>query len=129
MKLAGKIEGQPVTFTLIRQEGRTFVFSAKVPANLDGEYVVELTAEDDAGNIAFVCKYLVTIDLTNLCVHLMPLQDYILIDQSLGYELKDMFGIYDIRNVNTEDDLQNVSQGYWLEPMYPECSIELGGRI
>lgn len=129
MKLTGKIEGQQVAFELIRQEGRTFVFTAKVPANLDGEYVVELTAEDDAGNIAFVCKYLVTIDLTNLCVHLMPLQDYVLIDQSSGYELEDVSGVVDMINVSIECDLRNVSPGYWLEPMYPECALNLGGRL
>ena len=129
MKLTGKIEGQQVAFELVRQEGRTSVFTAEVPANLDGEYVVELTAEDDAGNIAFVCKYLVTIDLTNLCVHLMPLQDYVLIDQDPGYELEDVSGTYSMIDVSTGYDLQNVSPGYWLEPMYPECSIELGGRI
>lgn len=129
MKLTGKIEGQPVTFELVRQEGRISVFTAEVPANLDGEYVVELTAEDDAGNIAFVCKYLVTIDLTNLCVHLMPLQDYVLIDQDLGYEIEDVSGIYSMIDVSTGYDLQNVSPGYWLEPMYPECALNLGGRL
>lgn len=129
MKLTGKIEGQPVTFTLIRQEGRTSVFSAEVPANLDGEYVVELTAEDDAGNVAFICKYLVTIDLTNLCVHLMPLPDYVLINQDLGYELEDVSGTYSMLDVSAGYDLQNVSPGYWLEPMYPECALNLGGRL
>lgn len=129
MKLTGKIEGQQVAFELIRQEGRASVFTAEVPANLDGEYVVELTAEDDAGNIAFVCKYLVTIDLTNLCVHLMPLQDYVLIDQDLGYEMEDVSGIYSMIDVSTGYDLQNVSPGHWLEPMYPECALNLGGRL
>lgn len=129
MKLTGKIEGQPVAFELVRQEGRASVFTAEVPANLDGEYVVELTAEDDAGNIAFICKYLVTIDLTNLCVHLMPLQDYVLIDQDLGYEMEDVSGIYRMIDVSTGYDLQNVSPGYWLEPMYPECALNLGGRL
>ena len=129
MKLTGKIEGQPVAFELVRQEGRTSVFSAEVPSNLDGEYVVELTAEDDAGNIAFICKYLVTIDLTNLCVHLMPLQDYVLVDQDPVYKLEGISGAYSMIDVNTEYDLQNVSPGYWLEPMYPECTLNLGGRL
>lgn len=111
MKLTGKIEGQEVTFYLVRQEGRTSVFTAEVPSKLDGEYVVELTAEDDAGNVAFICKYLVTLDLTNLCVHLLPLPDYILLDQSKDY------------------DLQNITPGYWFEPLYPDCAINLGGRI
>lgn len=129
MKLTGKIEGQPVAFELVRQEGRTSVFTAEVPTTLDGEYVVELTAEDDAGNIAYICKYLVTIDLTNLCVHLMPLEDYVMIDQDLGYELEDVSGTCNIIDVSIGYDLQNESPGYWLEPMYPECALNLGGRL
>lgn len=102
MNLTGKIEGQPVTFTLIRQEGRTAVFQAAVPATLDGEYVVELTAMDDAGNVAFVCKYIVTIDMSGLCVHVVPLPDYW---------------------------LEPVQEDYWLEPIYPDCKLDLGCRI
>lgn len=111
MKLTGKIEGQPVSFTLIRQEGRTAVFQTEAPATLDGEYVVELTATDDAGNVAFVCKYLVTIDMSRLCVHLVPLPDYWL------------------QPVQAEYDLVPVAEDYWLEPIYPECKLDLGVRI
>lgn len=93
MRLTGKIEGQPVAFTLASQNGRDYVFKAEVPSTLDGEYVAELTATDEAGNVAFVCKYIVTVDLANLCVHLMRLPDY------------------------------------WLEPVYPECRLDLGRRI
>lgn len=111
MTLAGKIEGQPVTFTLISQEGRTARFRAEVPSTLDGEYVVELTATDDAGNVAFVCKYIVTIDMSRLCVHLVPLQDYWL------------------EPIQPEYDLVPVTDDYWLEPIYPDCKLDLGVRI
>lgn len=111
MTLAGKIEGQPVTFTLISQEGRTAKFRAEVPSTLDGEYVVELTAIDDAGNVAYTCRYLVTIDMSRLCVHLVPLPDYWL------------------EPVQAEYDLVAVAVDYWLEPIYPECKLDLGVRI
>lgn len=111
MTLTGKIEGQPVTFTLISQEGRRTKFQAEVPATLDGEYVVELTATDEAGNVAFVCKYLVTIDMSRLCVHLVPLPDYWL------------------EPMHPEYDLVPVMDDYWLEPIYPECKLDLGVRI
>lgn len=111
MTLAGKIEGQPVSFALIRQEGRTTVFQTEVPATLDGEYVVELTATDDAGNVAFVCKYLITIDMSRLCVHLLPLPDYWL------------------ESVQSEYGLVSIASDYWLEPIYPDCKLDLGVRI
>lgn len=111
MTLTGKIEGQPVTFTLISQEGRTARFRAEVPSTLDGEYVVELTATDDAGNVAFVCKYIVMIDMSSLCVHLVPLPDYWLEPVGIDY------------------DIFLASDDYWLEPVYPECSLDIGHRI
>lgn len=111
MTLTGKIDGKPVAFSLIRQDGRISVFQAEIPATLDGEYVVELTAIDDAGNVAFVCKYLVTIDMSRLCVHLVPLPDYWL------------------EPVRAEYDLVPITDDYWLEPIYPECKLDLGVRI
>ena len=38
-------------------------------------YVVELTAENDAGNIAYCTKMLLIVDPATLCVRLVPL-DY-----------------------------------------------------
>lgn len=46
------------------------------PLDLDGMYVVEVTAYDNAGNIAFCTKMLLIVDPATLCVQLMP-YDYI----------------------------------------------------
>ena len=47
----------------------------KVSGKIDGMYVVELTAENDAGNIAYCTKMLLIVDPATLCVRLVPL-DY-----------------------------------------------------
>lgn len=129
MKLTGKIEGQPVTFTLIRQEGRTSVFQAEVPATLDGEYVVELTATDDAGNVAFVCKYIVTIDMSGLCVHIVPLPDYWLEPVGIDYDLVPVCDVYRLDPVQDDYDIIAMTDEFWLEPIYPDCKLDLGYRI
>lgn len=129
MKLTGKIEGQPVTFTLISEEGRTSVFEAEVPATLDGEYVVELTAVDDAGNITFVCRYLVTIDMANMCVHLVPLPEYYLVGIPCDYEMTEVSQGFALIAVCRGYNIKSVGQDYWLEPIYPDCRLNLGGRI
>ena len=49
VKVSGKIDGKEVIFE--RAEGDRW--NATVPYDLDGMYVVELTAENDAGNIAW----------------------------------------------------------------------------
>ena len=58
VKVSGKIDGKEVIFE--RAEGDRW--NATVPYDLDGMYVVELTAENDAGNIAYCTKMLLIVD-------------------------------------------------------------------
>ena len=39
----------------VREDGK---WRTAIPSNLDGEYYVELYAEDEAGNVGFLCKSL-----------------------------------------------------------------------
>ena len=71
VKVSGKIDGKEVIFE--RAEGDRW--NVTVPYDLDGMYVVELTAENDAGNIAYCTKMLLIVDPATLCVRLVPL-DY-----------------------------------------------------
>ena len=71
VKVSGKIDGKEVIFE--RAEGDRW--NVTVPYDLDGMYVVELTAENDAGNIAYCTKILLIVDPATLCVRLVPL-DY-----------------------------------------------------
>ena len=45
-------------------------------ASLDGAFVVDLTAIDEAGNVGYTAKYIITIDLASLCVHIEPCPYY-----------------------------------------------------
>lgn len=69
VKLEGKVNGQAVIFR--RKEGDWW--EATIPPNLSGSYIVELTATDEAGNQGFTARYILTVDLDALCVHLSPL--------------------------------------------------------
>lgn len=46
------------------------------PPSLDGAFVVDLTAIDEAGNVGYTAKYIITIDLASLCVHIEPCPYY-----------------------------------------------------
>lgn len=72
VKLEGKIDGNPIIFH--RKEGDWW--ETTIPPNLNGIYIVELVATDDAGNQGYATKYILTIDLNFLCVHLKPLSFY-----------------------------------------------------
>lgn len=72
--LKGTINGQDITLT--RAQGDRW--EAIVPASLDGAFVVDLTAIDEAGNVGYTAKYIITIDLASLCVHIEPCPYYYL---------------------------------------------------
>ena len=71
-KAIGKVDGQEVIYE--RGEGDKWIIT--VPLELDGMYVVEVMAYDDADNIAFCTKMLLIVDPATLCVQLIP-YDYI----------------------------------------------------
>lgn len=65
-KLEGIVNSTPVVFT----KGNGDLWEATIPKTLNGVYIVELTATDDAGNIAYIARYILTIDITKLRVKL-----------------------------------------------------------
>ena len=71
VKVSGKIDGKEVIFE--RAEGDRW--NVTVPYDLDGMYVVELTAENDAGNIAYCTKILLIVDPEDYKVIVIP-EDY-----------------------------------------------------
>lgn len=68
VRLEGVIDGNPVIFK--RKSGDWW--ETTIPANLNGVYVVELTAYDEAGNIGRAVRYIITVDLSSLCVRIVP---------------------------------------------------------
>lgn len=50
------------------------LWTAAVPFVESCEYVIDLYAEDEAGNISYYATYLLTFDASKLQVHLVPLQ-------------------------------------------------------
>lgn len=72
-RVIGKANGFDIVFTHIRGAR----WETTVPSNLSGEYVVEIYAENDSGNSAYVCKMLFII-----CGH--ELQAYVLENGYMG---------------------------------------------
>ncbi len=68
VKVSGKVDGRNVIFD--RAEGDQW--KVTVPFDLDGMYVIEVTAEDDSGNIVYCTKMLLIVDPATLCVKLIP---------------------------------------------------------
>lgn len=68
VRLEGKVQGQDIIFKHVQGDD----WEAVIPKNLTGIYIIELTAYDDNGNTAFTTRYILTVDLDALCIHLRP---------------------------------------------------------
>lgn len=62
VRLEGKVYGHDVIFNRVSGDD----WETIVPASLNGVYIVELKAYDDAGNMAYTARYILTIDLTSI---------------------------------------------------------------
>lgn len=70
-RVFGRVDGTEVVL-----EGKGDVWSVPVPFDRDGEYVVEIIAEDDAGNQTYMAKMLFVVNTSLLCAHVVPLPYY-----------------------------------------------------
>lgn len=65
-KVYGSCNSISVTFTL-NDRGR---WETVYPIEQSGRYILELYAEDEAGNTGYLATMMFTVDITNLCVTL-----------------------------------------------------------
>ena len=99
-RVYGKVDGMEVI--LSRQQGN--LWQIQIPTDQDGEYVVEIIAEDEAGNKAYITKILYTVKAGNICIHQLPLPKYVFQEIISRYE------------VETYAD-----RAYYLELIEPRC--------
>ena len=66
VRLTGTVNGDDVIFR--RMEGDEW--EATVPASLNGTYILDMTAYDEAGNTAYWARYILVVDLAALRVTL-----------------------------------------------------------
>lgn len=67
-RVYGTVDGAEV----VMQHAEGARWSVPVPLDQDGEYAVEVIAEDDAGNWSYMAKMLFCVDSSSLCVSVIP---------------------------------------------------------
>ena len=68
-KIIGKVDGSEIIF----RKDSSGLWSATVPKDMGGEYVVEIKAYDEAGNYAYSASMLFIVDPSSLQVQFIPL--------------------------------------------------------
>lgn len=67
-RVFGRADGAEV----VMEQTQGDIWSVPVPLDQDGEYVVEIIAEDGAGNQSYMAKMLFCVDSSGLCVQVLP---------------------------------------------------------
>ena len=114
-KVIGKVDGQEVIYE--RAEGD--LWNVTVPLDLDGMYVIEVTAYDEAGNITFCTKMLLIVDPETLCVRLQP-YDYMVDIIQDGYGVSLIPDQYRVDTLTDEYKVTAQCEECLLEVVYPE---------
>lgn len=114
VKVSGKIDGKEVIFE--KADGDQW--SVMVPYDLDGMYVVELTAENEAGNIAYCTKMLLIVDPATLCVKLVPL-DYMVEVISEDYKVTAIPEDYAVEEILERYQVIAEPDPLFVEVIYP----------
>lgn len=96
MRLVGYVDGVEITFDFTPPN----TFKAVIPKQLDGTYIVQLHAIDDAGNITNYFNVFVIIDMQKMRFKVLP-KNYPFIQngETMGYKkLNHQIGAIQIQN-------------------------------
>lgn len=83
---------------------------ALIPANLSGEYAIELWAEDTAGNKSYLSSAIFIINASTLCAHII-LQEYT------------------VELIDTEFTAEIIKEDFTAEVILPICRERVGVKL
>lgn len=83
-RVFGKVDGKEVIF----DKGAGDAWSVPVPLDLDGEYIVEIIAENDAGIQSFITRQLFTVNSGRICIKPLSHPGFLFENVSRKYEFE-----------------------------------------
>ena len=121
-RVFGRVDG--VDVVLNKTVGDRWV--VPVPYDVDGEYVVEIIAEDEAGNQSYMAKMLFVVNAALLCVHVIPVPYYgVLQDDIFSFDI--MGAAFTGVVLDDERIVSICSENYYSEIIDPVCNLMEGG--
>lgn len=98
-RVFGKVDGTEVNYDHKKGDW----WNVPVPFDRDGEYVVEIIAEDEAGNQSFLTRLLYTVKGENICVHKLNPSRYL------------------FEKINKEVNFDSTKKRIHFEMIHPLC--------
>lgn len=122
-RVFGTVDGVEV----IMQHAQGDVWQVPVPLDQDGEYVVEVITEDEAGNRSYLAKMLFIVNTALLCVHVVKIPFYaILLDSKYNAEvIANTARMATLEPYVLQATLQKCS--YYTELIEPACTLSERG--
>lgn len=113
-----RVFGRVDDVEVILQQAEGGRWNVPVPLDQDGEYVVEIIAEDEAGNQSYMAKMLFIVNTALLCVHMIPLPYYVaLIEQCIHVTMLPIQ--YNLEILESGYNLRLAPQIYYTEIIEP----------
>lgn len=123
-KIFGKINGQDLNF----EHDKGDFWKLEIPFLNDGEYIIEIFAQDEAGNISYITKALYTIKAGDVHIKILPYINYIFDKIETEY----CFAITDneiIVQRNKEEYCFCIINEEYVFERKKHCDCVLGGGI
>lgn len=89
VRVFGRVDGVEVLYDYIQGD----IWQVQVPLDEDGEYAVEIIAEDDSGNQAYLARMLYTVSAGSICVHVLPLPKYLFERQRQAVQFRRVYPV------------------------------------
>lgn len=105
--IVGKVDGAEIIF----RKDSNGSWNATVPRDLDGEYIVEVKAYDEAGNQAYSASMLFIVDPATLQVNMIPLNfAYRFLDEKFNEKM--IVSEFAYREVKSDFDFKKVESNF-----------------
>lgn len=115
MRLIGNIDGIEVRFDFYPPN----IFKAEIPKQLDGTYILQLHAIDEAGNITNYSDIFVRIDFKQLNIEVLP-SNYNFIGDSMDMGVVALDKNFTFKNISSDFNFMMHNSNYSYRELVAE---------
>ena len=116
VRLIGNVNGYNIIFNRVKGDW----WDATVPSSFDGKYIIDMQAYDEAGNMAYWAKYILTVDFSSLYVKLEKYPYYVNLDIN-DYNIDIFSKSYNAVLINNDINFDIKGKKYYATIIESRC--------